>query len=94
MRGAGRFQRLATRHGDLSTTALINLSIGLAAIGIATYLASLNQSAALVLQEQANLLDVTHDGVFVRDRNEVITYWNRGAEELYGWTRQEAVGRV
>src|SRR5712671_5040100 len=47
-----------------------------------------------VLREQASLLDLTHDTVFVRDMNSVITYWNRGAEERYGWTRQEAVGKV
>src|SRR5262245_578509 len=41
------------------------------------------------LREKANLLDLTHDTVFVRDANEVITFWNRGAEELYGWTRDE-----
>ena len=35
-----------------------------------------------VLREQAGLLDLTHDTVFVRDMNDVITYWNRGAEEL------------
>jgi two-component system, LuxR family, sensor kinase FixL len=46
------------------------------------------------LRERANLLDLTHDTVFVRDINNVITYWNRGAEELYGWTREEAVGKV
>ena len=46
------------------------------------------------LREQASLLNLTHDTVFVRDMNDVITYWNRGAEELYGWTREEAVGKV
>ena len=46
------------------------------------------------LRERANLLDLTHDTVFVRDMTDVITYWNRGAEKLYGWTRDEAVGQV
>jgi PAS domain S-box-containing protein len=47
-----------------------------------------------ILRERASLLDLTHDTVFVRDVNDVIIYWNRGAEELYGWTGQEAVGQV
>jgi PAS domain S-box-containing protein len=47
-----------------------------------------------VLREQARLLDLTHDTVFVRDMDDVITYWNRGAEERYGWTREEAIGQV
>ncbi len=46
------------------------------------------------LRVQAGLLDLTHDTVFVRDMNDLITYWNRGAEELYGWKRQEAIGQV
>jgi two-component system, LuxR family, sensor kinase FixL len=47
-----------------------------------------------ILRERADLLDLTHDTVFVRDANNVITFWNRGAERLYGWTREEAVGQV
>src|SRR5207245_4795154 len=46
------------------------------------------------LRERANLLDLTHDTVFARDINEVITFWNRGAEKLYGWTKDEAIGQV
>jgi len=46
------------------------------------------------VRERASLLDLTHDSVFVRNMNDEITYWNRGAEELYGWAPQEAVGRV
>jgi PAS domain S-box-containing protein len=44
--------------------------------------------------KQASLLDLTHDSVFVRDLNDVITYWNRGSEQRYGWSRTEAVGQV
>src|SRR5262245_45826392 len=47
-----------------------------------------------ILRERADLLDLTHDTVFVRDTNNVVTFWNRGAEALYGWTREEAVGQV
>jgi PAS domain S-box-containing protein len=43
--------------------------------------------------QQASLLNLTHDTIFVRDMNDVITYWNRGAEELYGWPATEAVGK-
>ena len=43
--------------------------------------------------QQASLLDLTHDTIFVRSMSDVITYWNRGAEELYGWTAQEAIGK-
>jgi PAS domain S-box-containing protein len=68
--------------------------MSLFAIGVTTALVVRAQVAALVLSEQARLLDLTHDTVFVRDMNDVITYWNRAAEQLYGWTRAEAVGRV
>jgi PAS domain S-box-containing protein len=46
-----------------------------------------------MLREQARLLDLTHDAIFVRDMNGVITYWNRGAEALFGWKEAEAVGK-
>src|SRR6266480_1300658 len=47
-----------------------------------------------ILREHASLLNLTHDTIFVRDINDVITYWNRGAEKRYGWSSKEAVGRV
>jgi PAS domain S-box-containing protein len=46
------------------------------------------------LREQANLLSLTHDAIFVRDMKGTIQYWNRGAEELYGWTAEQVVGRI
>ena len=52
------------------------------------------QQAEAALREQANLLNLTHDAIFVRDMNGNAKYWNRGAEELYGWPAEQAVGRV
>jgi len=46
------------------------------------------------LREQANLLNLTNDAIFVRDENLKIKYWNRGAENLYGWTAEEATGEA
>jgi PAS domain S-box-containing protein len=43
--------------------------------------------------QQARLLDQTHDSILVRDMNGIITYWNRGAEELYGWPAEDVIGR-
>src|SRR6202035_2290882 len=43
--------------------------------------------------QQASLLNLTHDTIFVRDMNDVITYWNRGAQELFGWTAEQALGK-
>jgi PAS domain S-box-containing protein len=52
------------------------------------------QQAEAALREQASLLNLTHDSIFVRGINGAIRYWNRGAEELYGWTAEEVVGRI
>src|SRR6202007_1169812 len=52
------------------------------------------QRAEETLREQADLLNLTHDAIFVRDLDGVITYWNRGAEALYGWTAEQAKGKL
>ncbi|HET6487986.1 MAG TPA: PAS domain-containing protein, partial [Spirochaetia bacterium] len=49
--------------------------------------------ASQKLAEQAALLDITADAVLVRDLDDRIVYWNRGAERMYGWPRQEALGK-
>ncbi len=46
------------------------------------------------VREHAALLDLTTDAIIVRDLALRVTYWNKGAEGLYGWTPEEAVGRL
>ncbi len=43
--------------------------------------------------QQASLLNLTHDTIIVRDMDFVLTYWNSGAQELYGWAPEEAIGK-
>jgi PAS domain S-box-containing protein len=46
------------------------------------------------LREQAEIIDRAHDAVIIRDfKTEQVTFWNKGAEHLYGWTASEAIGR-
>ncbi|MDZ4288822.1 MAG: PAS domain S-box protein, partial [Prosthecobacter sp.] len=44
--------------------------------------------------EQAQLLDKAHDAIVVRDLNHHVTYWNKSAERLYGWSAEEILGRA
>lgn len=45
------------------------------------------------IAERAALLDITHDAIAVRDLEHRLIYWNKGAEEMYGWTEEEAIGK-
>lgn len=46
---------------------------------------------AEILNEQAQMLD--HGHIFVKDKHDIITFWNQGAEKLYGYTKNEAIGK-
>lgn len=46
------------------------------------------------IAEQASLIDIGTDAIFVRDLENRILFWSRGAENLYGWTAEESVGKV
>ena len=59
-----------------------------------SWFATVRQRVEAGLREQATLLDLSHDAIFVMDMEGVIKYWNRGAEERYGWPAEKAVGKV
>jgi PAS domain S-box-containing protein len=82
------------QHWDTYGPSLVRCLVSLVAIVITTFLALKSQTAGLKLREQANLLETTHDAIIVRDLNDVITFWNRGAEQLYEWPSEEAIGKV
>ncbi len=45
------------------------------------------------VQEQADLLNKTQDAVIVMNLAQTIRYWNAGAEQMYGWSSEEAIGK-
>jgi diguanylate cyclase (GGDEF)-like protein/PAS domain S-box-containing protein len=48
-----------------------------------------------LMRQQAELLDLAHEAIFVRDFGTgVITYWGPGSSNLYGWSREQAIGAV
>ena len=46
------------------------------------------------IKEQRALLDQTQDAIMVVDYDGTVTFWNAGAEMMYGWSRDEMTGRV
>ena len=45
------------------------------------------------LAYQARLLDLANDAIFIRNAADKISYWNEGAERLYGWASEEVLNR-
>lgn len=89
---------LKTKQGHIVPTLLradcimddLGNHIGL--IGVCTDISDRKQTQQK-LREQAALLDVATDAIFVRDLENQILFWNKGAEHLYGWQAQEACGK-
>jgi PAS domain S-box-containing protein len=46
-----------------------------------------------LLRERADLLELATEAIIVRDLNGLLLFWNSGAEELYGWRREEVLGK-
>ena len=52
----------------------------------------LQQAEHLRLQDE--LINLSHDAILIRDSVSRVIFWNKGAEELYGWSSPEALGRI
>jgi PAS domain S-box-containing protein len=51
------------------------------------------EQAEETLRKQASLIDLSPDAIIVRQLDGVITFWSKGAEKQYGWTKDEAIGQ-
>ncbi len=51
------------------------------------------QERTQTLQRQADLLELAHDAIIVCNADGAILFWNRGAQEMYGWSGEETIGR-
>jgi PAS domain S-box-containing protein len=51
------------------------------------------KKSEIALQRQAALIDLSPDAIIVKNVDETITFWSKGAESLYGWTKAEAIGK-
>ncbi|MBV9957054.1 MAG: PAS domain S-box protein, partial [Acidobacteria bacterium] len=52
-----------------------------------------SRRAELRLREQSEVIRQAYDAIFLRDSANAITLWNQGAERIYGYTQEEALGR-
>lgn len=48
----------------------------------------------LELKKEAEIVNLAHDAIIVRNLKDEITFWSQGAEATYGWTAKEALGQI
>ncbi len=68
-------------------------AIALLTIACTAFLIAQQSSAMALVRRQSRALDVAATAVLLRSNEGEILLWNRAAEELYGWSRRDAVGQ-
>jgi PAS domain S-box-containing protein len=83
------------RAFDVSVTASPMRDTSGRIIGVSRIVRDITASkqAEAMVRRQADLLDQSHDAIFTWKLGGGITYWSRGAEGLYGYRGEEAIGR-
>ncbi len=63
--------------------------------GLAIYWREITEQkrAQAEVRRQAQFLEQIHDAIIAADLDAVITYWNHGAERIFGYAAQEIVGQ-
>ena len=91
--GKSKSVHVETGIGDLSYVVTVSAVPGTRRLRLYSNDISERKGHEQRLAEQARLLDLSNDAILVRDAEDRIVYWNKGAEEIYGYTRAEAVGK-
>jgi PAS domain S-box-containing protein len=95
---SGEFKRVAKDGRDVWITASYNPifdknGVVTKVVKFATDV-TLRKEAEEELREKADLLDLSHDTIMMRELSGKILFWNKGAEEMYGYSKERALGSV
>ncbi len=95
---SGEFKRIGKHHREIWIAATYNPifdkdGVVTKVVKFATNVTARKQ-AEQELRDQANLLDLSHDTIMMRDLSGKILFWNHGAEEMYGYSKEQALGIV
>jgi PAS domain S-box-containing protein len=77
----------------VTAVTLLVLSVAVLTSAVDRRFSAQKVQLAEAVKTHAELLDATNDAIFVRSSHATITYWNKGAERIYGWTKEEAIGK-
>jgi PAS domain S-box-containing protein len=90
--GLGRlYVRTATFAGAFLLVGLVGLALSSPLI---SRMRGQVERAERRVREQASLLDEAHDAIIVIGLDQHVRFWNRGAQNLYQWRPDEAIGRL